>query len=202
MNNKDSMRGLFFIVKGQHKRDNDEVSISGYNPYDPQTSEWYMLMDSKTFHCVSCGSDFNKVLEGVRTSINRHKGVARNYFKHVSKVTSDDYYEITYLGHRPLNDVERAKKAVGRCPRVSPKMRAIYQRVYDTYGDFYEDEIREMEDLAYSALKERSRPLGKTKTLKKSTKVVMTPPKENKVIDTTTPKRGLKMRPKLGLRRI
>lgn len=201
MSNRDDMRGLFFIVKGQHKRDNDEISISGYDPFDPQTDNWYMLLDNKTFHCVSCGSDFNKVLRGVHTAIKRHKGVAKNYFRSVCKYTSEDYYEVHYLGHRPLDDTERAKKAVGRCPRVSPKMKTIYQKVYDTYGDFYEDEIREMEDLAYGVLKERT-PLGKSKKLKKGVKTVVMTPRETKVLDTSTPRKLGKIKPKLGLKRI
>ena len=200
------MRGLFFIVKGQYKRDNDEVSISGYDPYDPQTNEWYMLMGTKTFHCISCGSDYNRVLKGVYTVIKKYKGVAKNYFRYVSKVTSDDYYEVTYLGHRPLNDAERAKKAVGRCPRVSPKMREIYTKVYNTFGDFFEDDIKEMEERAYEDLKDQ-KPFRKSQKLIRkttpNTKVsLVTPPKKEEVINTSTPKKLVKKKVKLGIKKL
>ena len=80
MNNNDTMRGLFFIVKGQdrkgvepsyvNKETNDLGYIGGYDPYSKETPNWYMLLDCKTFHCIACGGDFKKVLTLVIPSLN------------------------------------------------------------------------------------------------------------------------------------
>lgn len=209
----DDMRGLFFVVKGQYakgvqpsfvnKVSGDVTFIGGYDPFSEDTSNWYMLMDCKTFHCVSCGSDLDKVLKAVHTVIKKYKGSARNYFKHVSEVTSDDYYEVTYLGRSPLTHDQRVAKAEGRCPRVSPVMRCLYEKVYEEYGDYYEDEVREMEDLAYSELVEE-RPINKTRKLVSKNKpkgLVKTTPKEEKVLDTSQPKRLVKPKVKIGLKK-
>ena len=205
----DDMRGLFFIVKGQYregatpsfvnKANNETNYLGGYDPCDEDTEEWYMLLDCKTFHCVSCGSKFDKVLKGVYNTIIKYKGVAKKYFKHVSSITSDDYYETHYLGHTPLTPEKRAKKAEGRCPRVSPQMRCLYERIYNEYGDFFSAEIEKMEDLAYSELVEE-RPYKKSKKLVSKTKpqkggVVMTKtPEEVK----TTPTTLKKVKPRLN----
>lgn len=170
---KEDMRGLFFIVKGQYKKaepsfNNDitgeKVFIGGYNPSDENTSEWYMALDKKTFHCVSCGSSLKKVLKGVSNVIKTYKGDARKYFNHVCKVTSEDYYETTYLGHAPLTPEQLSKKSVGRCPRVSPTMRCLYEKVFEEYGDYYEEEVLEMENSAYGTLKDNT-PFKKSKKL-------------------------------------
>lgn len=211
----DSMRGLFFIVKGQYARGvepsfmntaKNEVShIGGYNPYSKETHNWYMLLDCKTFHCIACGSDFNKVVKGVYTVIKRYKGDAKKYFKHISDTTSDDYYETHYLGRTPLTPEQRANKAEGKCPRVSPVTRCVYERVYEEYGDYYSDEIEEMEDLAYSELKEE-KPIHKTKKLMAKTKthkkLVKTTPKEETVTEVTTPMKKVKPKVKLGVKKL
>lgn len=197
--NNDDMRGLFFIIKGQYKKGaepsfmnkaKNEVSyIGGYDPRNTNTEEWYMLMDCKTFNCLACGSDLDKVLRGVYIAIKKYKGVAKKYFKHISDTTSDDYYETHYLGRRPLTHEERLKKAEGRCPRISPVMRCMYEAIYEEYGDYYSKRIEEMEDLAYSDLREE-KPVHKTKKLmaktKKSIGVVDTKVKEEKVLEKPT----------------
>ena len=206
----DSMRGLFFIAKGQYSNKSEphflnnatgEVSyIGGYNPDNENTVNWYMLMDKITFHCVSCGNDFNKVLEALNGVIIRHKGSAKRYFKHISSITSDDYYETHYLGHKPLTHEQRVKKAEGRCPRVSPMMRCLYSVVYTHYGDYYSDKIEDMENRAYSELERQireSRPFNKTK--KRMAKVqiekpVLETPKKKEV----TPSK-IKAKPKVRL---
>lgn len=221
----DTMKGLFFIVKGQYKKGakpsflnkvtNETSYIGGYDPSDDTTSEWYMLMDSKTFHCITCGSDFNKVLKGVYNVILKHKGSAKRYFKHVSSITSDDYYETHYLGKTPLTPEKRAKKAEGRCPRVSPTMRELYEHIYEEFGDYFSDEIKEMEDLAYKDMKEDT-PIHKSRKLmskmrpkdvvKKETPVET--PKKKKVVKEETPLTLKKVKPvvnpraRLGVRKI
>lgn len=209
----DDMRGLFFVVKGQYakgvapsfvnKVSGDVSFIGGYDPFNKNTSEWYMLMDNKTFHCVSCGGDLDKILKAVHTLIKKYKGVARNYFRHVSEITSDDYYETHYLGKAPLTHDQRVSKAEGRCPRVSPVMRCLYEKIYEEYGDYYEEEIQEMVDLAYSELTEE-KPINKTRKLVSKNKpkgLVKTTPKEEKVLDTTQPKRLVKPKVRIGLKK-
>lgn len=204
---KEDMRGLFFIVKGQYQKDNSEdgVCISGYDPYAPTTNEWYMLMDNVTFHCFACGSDLKKVLGGVKRFITKYKTRER-YFKHVCEVTSEDYYEVTYLGHRPLTPEQRASKMEGRCPRVSPAMKDLYRKIYDNYGDFFSDLIEKQEDEAYEALKGQT-PFKKSKKLVKKTTPLETPVVEEKktlkkVVKKDTPKEEVvtkKVKPKVTL---
>lgn len=212
---QDDMRGLFFIVKGQYKKgvepsfmnkvSGSVTHIGGYDPYSKDTEEWYMVLDNKTFNCISCGSDFNKVLKAVYTVIKKYKGVAKRYFKYVSDTTSDDYYETHYLGKSPLTHDQRVKKAEGRCPRVSPAMRCLYEQIFSEYGDYFEDEIQEMEDLAYSELRE-DKPIHKTKKLMAKTKthnkLVKTTPKEEQHIEVTTPKKLAKPKVKLGVKKL
>lgn len=209
----DDMRGLFFIVKGQYRKaepsfinkvTNEKSYIGGYDPYDENTEEWYQLMDCKTFHCLACGSDFNRVLQGVHTAIIKHKGVAKKYFKHVSSITSDDYYETHYLGHAPLTPEQRAKKAEGRCPRVSPVMMELQKHIYEEYGEFFREEIEKMEDLAYSEMEEE-KPHKKSKKLvsktkPKNMKVEMTPPKQEVI--KTTPSKLVKPKVKTGFKKL
>ena len=192
---KEDMRGLFFIVKGRHDiggkcDDEDGINIKGYNPFDPNTDEWYMVMDKETFYCFACGSDLKKVLKGVRTFITKFK-TRKRYFKHVCEVTSEDYYEVHYLGHSPLTPEQVSKKVVGRCPRVSPAMKKVYKKVYDTYGDYYREEIEEQEDLAYEELKGDT-PFNKTKKLVKKTKRVGLKTNTETTHEDTPKKRTLK----------
>lgn len=210
----DSMRGLFFIVKGQYSRglepsfvnkvSGDVNHIGGYDPYSKDTENWYMLMDKITFQCLACGSDLEKVVKGVYTAIMKRKGSAKKYFKHVSDTTSDDYYETHYLGHTPLNHDQRVKKAEGRCPRVSPIMRELYSAIYSEYGDFFNDLIEEQEDLAYNDLKEE-RPINKTRKLVSKNRVKNTPVMEKtptQQVEIQTPKKLVKTKTKLGVKKL
>lgn len=156
------MKNLFFIVKGKYKKgvipsfynyaSGDTNYIGGYNPDDPDTEEWYMLMDNKTFFCLACGNDLDKILKVIYNTIKRYNGIARKYFKHLSDITSDDYYEVHYLDHKPLDPEDRAKKAEGKIPRVNMSMRCLYNAIYKQYGNYYSEEIEEMEELAYSEI--------------------------------------------------
>lgn len=170
----DSMRGLFFIVKGGYVKGvepqytnrvtGDVGYVGGYDPERDTTQEWYMLMDRKTFQCIACGGDYQKVLRGVKTVILKYKGSAKRYFKHISQTTSDDYYEVHYLGHEPLTPDQRTKKAEGRCPRTSPIMRCLYEEIDHYYGDYYTSDIEVLEDEAYSELVEE-RPVNKSRKI-------------------------------------
>lgn len=157
-----SMRGLFFVVKGSYKKgvepsfvnriNGDTYHLGGYNPTLDTTEEWYMVLDRKTFNCVSCGGDLEKVVKGVYCSIKRHKGNLSKY--------------LSYVG--------------GKETKLSPIMRCLYEQVYSEYGDYFSERVEEMEDLAYEELKE-NKPLNKTR------KILSKTPKKTKVFDTTTP---------------
>ena len=192
--NREDMKDLFFIVKGQYRKGvepsfinivtGDMSYVGGYNPESDTTENWYMCLDKVTFHCVGCGSDLKKVAHGVYTQIVKNKGQAKKYFKYVSDTTSDDYYETHYLGRTPLDHDQRVKKAEGRCPRTSPPMRCLYEAIYNRYGHYYNDLVEEMEDLAFSDLEEvlrNSKPINRTRKIMKKT------PRVQKV-DMETPK--------------
>lgn len=216
----EDMRGLFFIVKGQYVKDNSEdgVCISGYDPCAPDTTEWYMLLDNVTFYTYACGCDLNKVVKGVRTAITKFK-TKQAYFKHVCTVTNEDYYETHYQGEAPLTPEQLSAKMEGRCPRVSPAMKALYSKVYNTYGDFFADVVEEQEDLAYEDLRgknpfnrskklvRKTKPLentsGKTlkKTLPKKVKSLPKKAEEKTPVAKTLPKKVTPMK-KLGVKRL
>lgn len=163
---KRDMKDLFFIVKGKYapkvmpsftnKVTGEEQFIGGYDPENENTEEWYMLLDRKTYFCIACGSSLENVLKAVYRTIVHFK-TARNYFKHVCKVTSEDYYEVNYLHKPPLTQEQRTKKAEGRCPRVSPAMKEIYAQIDISYGWFFEDMIDERVGNAYDAISSHGR---------------------------------------------
>lgn len=184
MNESDSMRGLFFIIKGKYMKNlepsflnevtGDMSYIGGFNPCDDTTETWYRCVDRITFHCISCGSDLEKVVSSITRAIVKHKGSAKRYFKHVSDTTSEDYYETHYLGRTPLSDEQRSKKAEGRCPRVSPATKCMEKAIYEEWGDYYEEEIAEAEDRGYDLLKENTL-VNRSRKLFKRTSVVTLP---------------------------
>lgn len=160
--NEESMRGLFFIIKGQYKPDKRGDNTRGYDPFNTETPEWYMLLDNRTFTCVSCGGDLNTVLKGVYKTIKRHKGVAERYFNQVSM----------------------------SCSKSSPSTKDIYKEVFEEFGDFYEVEVKEMEDLAFEELKQ-DKPIFKSRKLVGKHKehlgeIETTPAKEEKVLVINT----------------
>lgn len=170
----DSMRGLFFIVKGKHawkkaptytnKVSGEVGHIGGYDPYDDDTEEWYNVMDRKCYHTIYSGGDKDRAVDAIRKCIVRHKGVAKSYFREVSKYTSDDYYEVHYLGHAELTPDKRAKKCEGRCPRTSPIMQDMYRNIDSMWGDYYQDLIEQAEDTAYNELVDE-RPVNKSRKI-------------------------------------
>ena len=212
--NREDMKDLFFIVKGQYRKGvepsfintvtGDMSYVGGYDPESDTTENWYMCLDKVTFHCVGCGSDLKKVAHGVYTQIVKNKGQSKKYFKYVSDTTSDDYYETHYLGRTPLDHDQRVKKAEGKCPRTSPPMRCLYEAIYNRYGHYYDDLVEEMEDLAFSDLEEvlrNSKPINRTKKIMKKTpvqKVDMETPKTPQV--NTSLKKVNKV--KLGVRKL
>ena len=210
----DDMGGLFFIIKGQYRNKatpkvvnrmtGNDVYLGGYDPEDKNTVGWYMLLDRKTYRCLVCGTSLDKCLQGVKNTIVKYKGVGKNYFKHISKTTSDDYYEVHYLGHKPLTHMEREKKGKNKYPRVSPIMRCVYEEIDKHYGHHFDDLISEMEEEAYEVLK-GERPVFKSRKImskhKTQTLKVETTQTHKEVIDTTTPKM-VKPKVKLGVKKL
>lgn len=173
MSAEEDMRGLFFIVKGNYVRNlgdsflnevsGDVSHIGGYDPESENTKEWYMCLDKVTFQCITCGSDIEKVLRGVKDYIIKFRGKSKDYFKYICDVTSEDYYETHFLGYQPLSPEKRTKKAEGRCPRTSPIMRCLYNAVFEVYGHYYRDKIEVVEEEAYKVLETRNNPLKRCK---------------------------------------
>ena len=164
---EEDLRGVFFIVKGQYKRNcgqsfvnsatGDVNYLGGYDPSSEETSEWYMVLDNITFNCVCCGGDFNRAVRSIGNAIKRYKTKAR-YLKELEKRDT------------------RSK--------VSKPMRCLYQAIYNTYGDFYDEYIEEQEDLAYGDITFKT-PLQRTKDIKKKTTV------RKLVTPTTTEKKDV-----------
>lgn len=166
----EDMRGLFVIVKGQYRQKREprffnEVSqdynfIGGYDPEREDTEEWYMLYDTVTQSCCGCSSDFDKVVSNVFKVITRY----RSREKYIKTMRSLDQ------------------------PR-SPIHERLMREVFNTYGDYFREEIEEQEDQAYKVIREDT-PLARTKKrLKKRehTSVEMEE-KRTPVVTPTTPK--------------
>lgn len=179
----DSMRGLFFIMKGQYrkgvephyiKEDGTPTHIGGYDPNRKDCHEWYMLIDTKTFRCMSASTDYNKVLGAVYRIIKRHKGDLKSYLKAIPS----------------LGDTAKSTKVMN-------------EEVFKHFGDFFREDIEEMEDLAYSELREE-KPLNKSKKLlskvRKNTEMRVETPK--KVVLEEQPKRLVKHKVKIGVKKI
>lgn len=176
MSKSEDMRDLFTIVKGQYRKDNspDDISISGYDPTNQNTNEWYQVHDNVVFYCFYGGSSYEKALKAITSYIKKYK-TRREYFKHVCDVTSEDYYGVHYLNQKPLNDKERSEKACdGRCPRTSPSSVALYTKVFNNFHYYFAEDIEKAEDLAYDELKGKT-PLNKTKSLVKKGGLVKAP---------------------------
>ena len=184
---EESMKGLFFIIKGQYRKkeptvvceDREARSIGGYDPEDETNENWYMVLDNVVFHCCYGGSDLDRAVEVIENMIKKHK-TRKSYFQMVCKYTSEDYYEVHYQHKAPLTHEQRNKKAEGRCPRTSPAMKALYKEVFKAYGDYFEDLITEAEDSAYRAIK-ADKPLNKA--LKRHKRLNM-PKQEEKTSET------------------
>ena len=65
-------------------------------------------------------------------------------------------------------------------------MRCLYEEIYSQFGDYYSDLVEEMEDLAYSEIKDKT-PFRKAKKLAK-TKTI-TPPQKKVTQKTSTLKK-------------
>ena len=183
----EDMRGLFFIVKGQYEKgvkpsfinevSDNESFIGGYDPENKNTSEYYRLMDRKTYTTLCCSGDLNTVLKSVYKYIKKFKGNINNYLSFIKNMET---------------------------PMPSPIMRCMYEHIDNLFGDYFSDEVRKMEDLAFNELHEE-------KTVIKSRKLVSKHKKEVEKVDIETPQRGVlntttpkKVKPKvvLGIKKL
>lgn len=185
---KESLRGLFYIVKGHYVKNKaprfwNEVSetdnyIGGYDPDREDTEEWYMVLDSETFRCHGAVSTLLGAGNIIRHIILKHK-TKEHYF------TTLEQYENT----------------------VSPTHRRLHQEVYNTYGDYFSQYVKDVEDSAYNEVRNNT-PVMKARNKKKRSlsKVVVemvevTPSKNtievSTLSDTSTPKpkRGKGLKP-------
>lgn len=165
---EESLKGLFYIVKGQYSkkepsvicRDGETRFIGGYDPEDPNTAEWYRVIDSVTYHCTYCGSSLEGALNNLERMIVKF-GTRKKFFQYVCRITSEDYYEVHYLHKTPLTREQKNKKAEGRCPGASPATKMLESAVFKEYGSYFEDLIEEREIRAYKTIREDT-PLKKT----------------------------------------
>lgn len=146
------LRGIFTIVKGQYHVSKPlpgkDYSIEGYNPDSSTTNEWYQVKDHITWYTVYAGASYDGALKALEGTIRHYKN-QRKYFRHVCDVTSEDYYEVHYLGHKPLTHDQLVAKVEGRCPRVSPSMKNMYNDIYTNFHHHYASIIEKIEDSVY-----------------------------------------------------
>lgn len=154
-----TMKGLFFIVKGQYRKDtsprvtNEDgktYSLGGYDPECEDTVEHYQLMDNITFKCLSCGT-LNDVLKSLERIVKRHKGKVEHYLKGVKKLAPVSHSELF-----------------------------IRQHVYEEYGDYYEYEVSEVVDRVLKGLVNQN-----YKRAKRLVKTIKTPNSEDRVKKST-----------------
>ena len=162
----EDLRGVFFIIKGQYRKDlspqwYNPVSESvnwcgGYDPSRPDTVEWYQLLDTLTYTVHRAGSDLDTVLQGVEHIITKYKS---------------------------REGLERAIKSVSF--GVSSKsVKALDGHLCELYGDFFAPLIREREERAYAYLKDHN-PVVKARKLKR--RVVNVTQQEKTSVKTPTP---------------
>lgn len=181
---KESLRGLFYIVKGHYVKNKaprfwNEVSasyndIGGYDPEREDTEEWYMVYDNETFRCHGAVSTLLGAGNIIRHIILKHK-TKEDYF------TTLEQYEVS----------------------PSPTHLRLQQEVYNTYGDYFKQYVKDVENRAYTSIRENTPTKKARKRFIKRTPVtvevtpVSTPTPITEDTEDLTPKKktkGLKPR--------
>ena len=179
MNNKNDLKGMFFIVKGQYKNGVSPTFINsvtkgtqflgGYSPDGEETVEHYMVLDNVIFNCICTSDNLETIKRGIQKAVCHYK-------------TRERYLE-----------------EIGNCDRrsrVSKPMRCLYEEIYKTYGDYYEELVEEQVDIAYSSGSFKT-PLQRSSDIKK--KVAL-----KRLVGTTKKSEPVqkeeKVKPKLSLK--
>ena len=175
----EDLRGVFFIMKGQYRRGLSptffntclgvDQYLGGFNPESRDTTEWYMLVDTITWHTQCANSDYEVVLRAVEKMIKKYK--TRKHFEHVMN---------------------------GVISRNAKSVQELDRAVYEEWGDYFKEDIEEEEDLAYEYLRDNTR-FNKTKKKMRGKVVGITPQMgvvNTPEVVVTTPKRGLKLKRK------
>lgn len=131
------MRGLFFIVQGQYKPKKEPVFYNpasesnqwcgGFDPEDPSTAKWYALFDWPTLTCHRASSDLDFVAQGVVDTIVKYK-------------TRENF--VTTLKGLTFGVSSRSSKALD-------------EHLGHLYGEHFAALVKEMEDEAYTVLKDK-----------------------------------------------
>lgn len=146
------LKEVFFIVKGQYRPDKDEdgVSVSGYDPSNKDTVEWYRVIDNVKYNTIFCGSDYTKALVAIERVIKKCKTLDR-YIRNTREV-----------------------------PKSSPKSVELDAKAIRYYGHYFREDIAKAEQRAYGELmtshlkstKRLVKPLPKKETPETPTKLV------------------------------
>lgn len=187
---ENTMSGLFFILRGQYCKKGTPVIVEGeeryfecYDPKDTTNPEWYIVMDRVVFNSIYSGSSREKALNSIGRAIERYRDSPKKYFREVSNLTSEDFYDVHYNKQRPLGAKEISKRAVGKQPRTSSAMWIHYMSAYTLYGAFLYEERVKIEEQAQERVKDLKHPLRKNlKRMKRHSKNV-----EKTEVDTTFP---------------
>ena len=153
MKQEEDLRGVFFIIKGQYKHHlsptfinevtGSEMCLGGYDPDQDTTPEWYMVVDRYNYHCIYCGVSLEGAKKSIVTAIRKYK-------------TLGGY-------NKMLNRLDRSQA-------VSKPMRCLYKEIEKTFGDYYLEDIEDMEDQAYDSVVFKT-PLQRSKDIKRKSGV-------------------------------
>lgn len=165
----ESLRGVFYIIRGSYRKDKaprffNDVSesynwLGGYDPEDNTNEEWYMLMDNVLFMCQAASSDIEKVLAVAERCITKYK-------------TKERYIEVM--------------KSLDIYHYQSPIHLRLEKELYAHYGDYYRPELEEVEERAYTTVRQGS-PVLKARSRFKPRKVVIETETPATPVETTPP---------------
>ena len=129
-----------------------------------------MLVDTITWHTQCANSDYEVVLRAVEKLIKKYK--TRRHFEYVMS---------------------------GVISRNARSVQELDKAVYEEWGDFFQEDIEEEEDLAYEYLRDNTK-FNKTKKKMRGKVIGITPKmgvETTPEVVVTTPKRGLKLKRKV-----
>lgn len=167
------LEDIFYITKGQYLKQSPQVEIEGemkfiggYNPENKNTIDWYRVLDNKTFFTLCAGPSLEKCLDVLTKTVKQVKTV-EGYYEYLATFTTEDYWQVNYLGETPLTPEEAKEVASteGKQMRTGRVQKAYESEIFKAYGDFYDEEVKEA---VRKGLEETEKPkvLKKVKRLK------------------------------------